>query len=110
MQKSLSRQIDEFINNPEVLISTVAGPCGNVNGVPHPCARVQPGLGSTPPPRGDGSPAVTMSWQEGLRIPWLVKCRRAFVELWLPRGPCLQISGPGAGRGAQVSHAVSPWF
>ena len=64
----------------------------------------------TPPPRGDGSPAVTMSWQEGLRIPWLVKCRRAFVELWLPRGPCLQISGPGAGRGAQVSHAVSPWF
>lgn len=36
MQKGLSRQIDEFINNLEVLISTAQGPCSMLmQGVPH---------------------------------------------------------------------------
>lgn len=99
MQKSLSRQIDEFINNPEVLISTVAGPCGNVNGVPCPCARIQPGLGGMPPPQGDGSPTVTTSWQEGVRVPWLVKCGGGLGRALAPWGTLSADKWPWGGAG-----------
>lgn len=60
MQKGLSRQIDEFINNPEVLISTVSGPCRNANAASL-SLRSSPGRGlrGVPPTRGDGPPAVT---------------------------------------------------
>lgn len=47
MQKALSWQIDEFINNPQVLISTAQGPCSMLmQGVPHTLAWPGP----APPP------------------------------------------------------------
>lgn len=41
MQKGLSRQIDEFINNPEVLKSPVLGPYCNANASPLPLRQKQ---------------------------------------------------------------------
>lgn len=53
MQKGLSRQIAEFINNSEALISTVSGPSCDANAAPLPGARVQArAAGEHPPPGG----------------------------------------------------------
>ena len=73
MQKSLSRQIDEFINNPEVLISTVAGHCFNANAVRRPYDGVRPERQGMAPPGVTVPQLLPGAGVRWVSVLWLIK-------------------------------------
>lgn len=89
MLKGLSQQIDEFINNPEVLISTAQGPCSMLmQGAPRNLSRPGPAPQRWQTPNCDPELAPGGEHSAGPRGP----CRAQ--SLW-GQGP--QINGWGCG-------------
>lgn len=107
MQKGLSQQIDEFINNPEALISPVSGPYCNANALPLPLGSSPgPGLGAVPPQGVTDPPMVTWSCYKTGECSVAVQTGALAQRcLW---GLGVQISGPGGMRGGHRGATPSP--